>query len=163
MFNKFIALFIFCLLTLLPTKVDSREVIASETFADWNIIVTQDEWGDQREIKLSTNNLVISINPKYGWVTQTFNFQRHRNYWPHCDVINITYKIDDEKPVRTYMGGKAAQNASCAWIRLPDEMLADMKKGSVMEVRSGYQDTDKVKLSLIGFTDAWNTAQKYTE
>lgn len=161
MSHKINALLISAVFLLLPTEVESRETIASKTFQDWQVLVTQDEWGDQREIKLSTQNLVISINAEYGWVRQNYNFQKHRNYWPHCEVVNITYRVDEEKPVRTHMGGDAAQSATCASIRMPKEMLTDMKRGSVMEVRSGYKDTEKLKVSLMGFSKAWDMAQDH--
>jgi len=159
--KSYILGFVLFVLTGILQNSEADEVLAYEQFEDWHVTVRQDEWGDNREITVETKNLRIELKVDFGLLRQHFDFQNHRNYWPYCEVINITYKVDDKEPVRTRMGGDAANGGYCATIGLPDQMLTDMKKGLTMEVRSGYSDTDRVKVSLLGFSKAWQFAQKY--
>lgn len=153
-------LLILLFLVLFSVKSLARETVLKEKFQDWNILITQDEWGDDKNISIYTDNLKISINPEFGFVSQDYNFRSLKNYWPHCDIKNFAYRIDGGKPVNTRMGGEAARGAHCATISIPKYMLNDMKKGNEMQVRAGYSN-QKLTISLKGFTKAWNTALKH--
>ncbi|UGV30964.1 hypothetical protein LO767_00105 [Halopseudomonas aestusnigri] len=153
-----------CGVLALPGSALAGAVVAhSQDFGDWELRVVQDEWGDNRIVKLmAPDGISISINGDFGFVIQSYPFDGLRDYWPYCEVTSLAYRVDGGAVVKTGMGGDAATGGSCAVIRMPGYMLADMSSGSLLELRAGHSGA-KVAVSLNGFASAWAEAQKWTK
>jgi len=157
---RFIIFTIF--ISIFSINSNAREIVENKLFGDWVVEISQDEWGDKKEIVLKGQNQVeISIDPEFGFVFQNYNFPVLRNYWPYCEITDFTYRIDGKEPVRTSMGGKAASGGSCARISMPKSMYNHMKEGKLIEVRVGYSNPQRKSLSLVGFSEAWSYAQTH--
>ena len=139
-------------------RVDAKQV------DDWMVEKFEDDWGENSKILITgPGKITISIDPKFGFIFVNFAFKDISNTWPNCDVTNITYKIDDGKPVKTGLGGTAHNRFVCVKIGMPKYMLDDFKSGKVLEIRAGVGHRETKRVSLKGFDQIWSYAESLAD
>ena len=159
--------YFFALLLLIPTVLFADATVEYKT-GDWEVVVFKDDFTDKVSCALFTKNAKRREKPGIILFAKHDESGKHGILYANgrIDGIGITYRVDKNPPVTFGYKYHFQTDNDVYFLKNAEynHLVNDFKAGNsvVYQVHSGNQFVDdaREKISLVGFTKAYNIAEK---